>query len=96
VKLGLYANKMKAEVKFMRTAGYTHLDYKMNLNIMKKLNTPVTTEFPENCITNWKNHDLQMPHSRNPFQILHYQPNGQRSSERSDKHWHETITGYQS
>jgi hypothetical protein len=30
VKLGLYVNKMKGEMKFMRKAGYTHLDCKKN------------------------------------------------------------------
>jgi hypothetical protein len=38
LKLGLYANEMKAEMKFMRTAGYTHLGYERNLNTMKELN----------------------------------------------------------
>jgi hypothetical protein len=39
-KLGQYANETKAEVKFVRkAAGYTFLDYKTNLNIMKELNT---------------------------------------------------------
>jgi hypothetical protein len=30
---------MTPEIKFMRMAGYTHLDYKNNLDITKKLNT---------------------------------------------------------
>jgi hypothetical protein len=38
-ELGLYVNKMKAEsgkqkLNLRRMAGYTHLDYKKNLDIM--------------------------------------------------------------
>jgi len=43
---------MAAEMKFMiRTAGYAHLDYKKNLDIMKELNTQPVMDFIENCIS---------------------------------------------
>jgi hypothetical protein len=40
---------MAAEMKFMsRTADYTHLDYKWNLDIMKELNMQPVKELLEN------------------------------------------------
>jgi hypothetical protein len=36
-----------AEIKFMRIAGYAHLDYERNSDILKELNTQPTMEFIE-------------------------------------------------
>jgi hypothetical protein len=70
-------------------AGYTHLGYKNNLDIMKELicNQSIM-EFIKNYRCDWKNGVLQMPHSRIPFQILHYQPKGQRFLGRPCCYWH--------
>jgi hypothetical protein len=68
---------MAAEIKFMKkTACYTLLDYKMYLDIMKKLNAKSVMEFRETYRANFKNHVLQIPRSRIPFQIFCYQPDG--------------------
>jgi len=45
---------------------------------MKELSTQSTMEFTENYRPYWTKYVLQMPYSRTPLQILHYQPNGQR------------------
>jgi len=41
-------------MKFMVTIGYTRLDYKKNLDIMKEVNAQPIMEFVENYIPNWK------------------------------------------
>jgi hypothetical protein len=43
-----------AEMKFVRTAGYTHLFCKNNLGTMKELNTQPITEITDNYRSNWK------------------------------------------
>jgi len=76
---------------YMRwTATYKRLDYKNYLQIIKKLNTRPITEFKENYTSDWKYHTIWMLRSRFPFQILSYQPKGQRLLWKHSKCWHET------
>jgi hypothetical protein len=49
---------MRAGMKFMRTAGYTHFGYVRNKDIMKQLNTKSIMEFGENYKAKWENHVL--------------------------------------
>jgi hypothetical protein len=84
-----------AKMKFMRqTAGYTCMGHRRNTVIMKELNTELVMNFIQTYRANWKCHVLRMPHSIIPFQILHYQPKGKRSTVRPFKQWNETIMGH--
>jgi hypothetical protein len=63
-------------MKFMRTAGCTHLVCKKNLDIMKELNTQAVMEFIENYRSNCKNNAFLLPLSRTLF---HYETKWRRS-----------------
>jgi hypothetical protein len=76
------------EMKLMRRAGYTYLEYKKNLGKIKELNTHPIMELTENYRSNWKNHILGMAYSRIPFKILCYQQKVQRYLGRPFKCWH--------
>jgi hypothetical protein len=93
-KTGQYTNEMKVERKFMRTGGYTCLDYKNNSDKMKKLNTQPIMEFTENYTSNWEN-VLQIPQSKIPLKVVHYQPKNKDLWGRPLKHCNGTVTGQQ-
>ena len=83
------------EMKFLRrTAGYTKLDKKKNIDIMKELKIDPLLEKIQNYRQNWRSHVLRMPASRIPRQILNYRPQGRRLLGRPMKRWNETVTGH--
>jgi hypothetical protein len=53
-------------------AGFNHMDYKINIDIVKELNAGPIMNFIQNR-ANWKRQVLKIPHSIIPFQILPYQ-----------------------
>jgi hypothetical protein len=64
-----------AEIKFMRkTADYTRLDSKQNLDITRELNKEPVMEFIQSYIHDWKTFFLRIPSSKFSFQIPRYQP----------------------
>jgi hypothetical protein len=87
---GLYENRITAaEITFVRTADYTRLDYKKNLDVMQVLNTQPIMEFIGNNEGNCKILFLLIPRSRIPFQIFRYQAKGRRSLD--IRRWHVTV-----
>jgi hypothetical protein len=68
-----------AEMKYMRTAGYTWTDYKTNLHIAKELEiTPVLEKLLE-FKRNWIQHLNRMPRDRLTRIMKHYSPTGRRN-----------------
>jgi hypothetical protein len=68
-----------AEMKYMRTAGYTGTDYKTNTQIAQELKiTPILDKLLE-YKRNWIQHVNRMPRNRLPRVMKHYSPTGRRS-----------------
>ena len=68
-----------AEMKYMRTAGYTWAEYKTNTQIANKLEiTPILDKLLE-YKRNWMQHVNRMPHNRLPRVMKHYSPTGRRN-----------------
>jgi len=68
-----------AEMKHMRTAGYTWTDYKTNSHIAKELEiTPVLDKLLE-YKRNWIQHVNRMPRDRLPRIMIRYSPTGRRN-----------------
>ena len=68
-----------AEVKYMRTAGYTWTDYKTNAQIAKELKiTPILDKLLE-YKRSWIQHVNRMPRNRLPSVMKHYCPTGRRN-----------------
>ena len=65
-----------AEMKYMRTAGYTWTDYKTNAQIAKELKiTPILEKLLE-YKRSWIQHVHRMPRNRSPRVMKHYSPTG--------------------
>jgi hypothetical protein len=79
-----------AEMKYMRTAGYTRTDYKTNTQTAKELKmTPILDkllEYKRNCIQ----HLNRMPRNRLPRVMKHYSPTGKRNQGRPLKRFLDT------
>jgi hypothetical protein len=68
-----------AEMKYMRTAGYTWTDYKTNTQIAKELKiTPVFDKLLA-YKRNWIQHVNRMPRNRLPRVTKRYSPTGRRN-----------------
>jgi hypothetical protein len=68
-----------AEMKYMRTAGYTWTDHKTNTQIAKELNiTPILDKLLE-YKRNWIQHVNRMPRKRLSRVMKHYSPDGRRN-----------------
>jgi hypothetical protein len=68
-----------ADMKYMRTAGYTRTDYKTNTQITKELKiTPILDKLLENKRT-WIQHVIRIPRNKLPRVMKHYFPTGRRN-----------------
>jgi len=68
-----------AEMKYMRTAGYTWTDHKTNIQIAKELKiTPILDKLQE-YKRNWIHHVNRMPRNRLPRVMKQYFPTGRRN-----------------
>ena len=66
-------------MKYMRTAGYTWTDYKINTQITKVLKiTQILVKLLE-YKRNWIQHVKRMPRNRLPRVMKHYSPTGRRN-----------------
>ena len=82
-----------AEMKYMRTAGYTWTDYKTNTQITKELKiTPVLEKLLE-YKRNWIQHVNRMPCNRLPWVMKHYSATGRRNYGRPLKRLLDSETG---
>ena len=71
-----------AEMKYMRTAGYTWTDHKTNIQIAKELKiTPILDKLQE-YKRNWIHHVNRMPRNRLPRVMKQYFPTGRRNHSR--------------
>jgi hypothetical protein len=71
-----------AEMKYVRTAGYTWTDYKTNTQIAEELKiTPILDKLLE-YKRNWIQHVNRMPRNRLPRVMKHYFPTGRRNHSR--------------
>jgi len=74
-----------AEMKYMRTAGYTWTDYKKNAQIAKELKiTPILDKLLE-YKRSWIQHVNRMPRNRLPRVMKYYSPIGRRNHGRPFK-----------
>jgi hypothetical protein len=74
-----------AEMKYIRTAGYTWTDYKTNTQITKVLKiTPILDKLLE-YKRYWIQHVNKMPRNRSPMVMKHYSPTGRRNHGRPIK-----------
>jgi hypothetical protein len=72
IKAGDARRITAAEMKYMRTAGYTWTDYTTNTQIAKELKiTPILDKLLE-YKRNWIQHVNRMPHNRLPRVMKHY------------------------
>jgi hypothetical protein len=68
-----------AEMKYMRTAGYTWTDYKSNTQITKELKiTPILGKLLE-YKANWIQHVNRLPRNRLPRVMKHHSLTGRRN-----------------
>jgi hypothetical protein len=68
-----------AEMKYMRTVGYTWIYYKTNTQIAKELKmTPLLDKLLE-YKRNWIQHINKMPRNRSPRVMKHYCRTGRRN-----------------
>jgi len=68
-----------AEMKYMRTAGYTWTDYKTNTQITKELKiSPILVKLLE-YKSNWIQYVNRMPRNRLSRVMKHYSPTGRRN-----------------
>jgi len=68
-----------AEMKYMRTEGYTWTDYKTNAQIAKELKiTPILDKLLE-YKRSWIQHVNRMPRNRLPRVMKYYSPIGRRN-----------------
>ena len=68
-----------AEIKYVKTAGYTWTDYKTNTQITKGLKiTPILDKIQE-YKRSWIQHVNRMPRNRLPRVLKHYSPTGRRN-----------------
>ena len=63
-----------AEMKCMRTAGYTRTDYKTNTQFAKELKITPILDKPLEYERNWIQYINRMPHNRLPRVMKHYSP----------------------
>jgi len=68
-----------AEIKYMRTAGYTWTDYKTNTQIKKELKITAILDKLLEYKRNWIQHVNRMPRNRFPRVMKHYSPIGRRN-----------------
>ena len=68
-----------AEMKYMRTAGYTWTDYKTNTQITKELKITAILDKLLEYKRNWIQHINRMPRNRLPRVMKHYSPTGRRN-----------------
>jgi hypothetical protein len=73
----------EAEMKYIRTAGYTWTDHKTNIEIARELNiTPVLDKI-QGCKGKWKQHINRIPRNKLPRAIKkNYTPKGRRNQGR--------------
>jgi hypothetical protein len=68
------------EMKFLRrTAGYTKLDKKRNMEIIRELKINSVLEHTDQNRSNWQQHVQRMERSRIPRQLMTYCPKGKIS-----------------
>jgi hypothetical protein len=82
------------EIKFLRTAEYTKLHKKRNMEILRELKINSVLEHIDQYRNNWKQHVQRMDWSRIPRQMIIYRLKGKRSFRRPLKRWRETVTGH--
>jgi hypothetical protein len=70
-----------AEMKYMRTAGYTWTDHKTNTDIEKELNITILDKI-QDYKQNWILHVNRMPCNRLPRLIKNYTPKDRRNKGR--------------
>jgi hypothetical protein len=68
-----------AEMKYMRTAGYTWTDYKTNVQIAKELKITTILDILLEYKRNWIQRVTRMPRNRLPRVMKHYSPTGRRN-----------------
>jgi hypothetical protein len=68
-----------AEMKYMRTAGYTSTDYKTNTQIAKELKITRILDKLLEYKRNWIQHVNRMPRNRLPRVMKHYFPTCRRN-----------------
>jgi hypothetical protein len=78
-------------MRFLRTAGYTRWDHKINEHILTELQISQITEFICHYRKNWKEHVDSMSSDRIPKMILKYQPKGKRNLGRPLKRWKDSV-----
>jgi hypothetical protein len=82
-------------MKFLRrTTGYTKLDTKSNMEILRELKINSVPEHIDQYRNNCKQHVQRMDRSRIPRQMMTYRPKGKRPLGRPIKRWRETVTGH--
>jgi hypothetical protein len=82
---------ISAEMRFLRTAGYTRWAHKSNENILTELQISQIKEFIYQYRTNWKEHVDKMSSDRIPKMILKYQPKGKINVGRPLKTWKDSV-----
>jgi hypothetical protein len=90
----IYVKSLKFWGSLRRTAGYTKLDKKRNIEILRELKVNSVLEHTDQYRNNWEQHVQRMDRSRIPRQMMIYRPKGKRSLGRPLKRWRETITGH--
>jgi len=81
------------KMKFMqRTACYTKWDHRRNEDTTGKLKIKPVIDYIHNYQRKWKEHMNRMNTGRIPWQILCYQPRGQKSVGHPMKRWEENMT----
>ena len=71
-----------AEMKYMRTAGYSWTDYNINTQITKELKITTILDKLLEYKRNWIQHVNRMPRSRLPSVMKHYSPTGRMNHDR--------------
>jgi hypothetical protein len=83
------------EMKFLRrTAGYTKLDKRRNMEIIQELKINSVLEHIDQYRNNWKQHVQRMDRSCIPRQMMTYCPKSKGSLGRPLKRWRDAITGH--
>jgi hypothetical protein len=82
---------ISAEIRFLRTAEYTHWDHKRNEEILTELQMSQLTEFIYQYRKNLKEHVDRMSSDTIPKMILKYQPKGKINLGRPLKRWKDSV-----